>query len=172
MARIARNREIVHVDDIITAPTYGMRMRIATIEIAKAHTLLGLPMLKDQEVVGIIAIYRQEVRAFTDRQIELVKNFAAQAVIAIENTRLFNQTKEALERQTATAEVLRVIVSSPTDIKPVLNAIVESVCKLCEASDAYVALKAGDYLVFQTQHGSIPVAWKRRARQELSMSRT
>ena len=70
--------------------------------------------------------------------------------------------KELREQQTATAEILRVIASSPTDVKPVLNAIVESACKLCEASDAYVALKEGDYLVFQTQHGSIPVAWKRR----------
>src|SRR3974390_1898315 len=71
--------------------------------------------------------------------------------------------KEVREQQTATAEILRVIASSPTDVKPVLDAIVESACKLCEANDAYVALKDGDCLVFQTQHGSIPVAWKRRS---------
>jgi two-component system, NtrC family, sensor kinase len=75
---------------------------------------------------------------------------------------LGKELKETREQQTATAEVLRVIASSPTDVKTVLNAIVESACKLCEASDAYVALKDGDYLVFQTQHGLIPVAWKRR----------
>src|SRR5271156_2423228 len=75
---------------------------------------------------------------------------------------LTRELDEALEQQRATSELLRVIASSPTDVKPVLNAIVESACKLCEASDAYVALKDGDYLVFQTHHGSIPVAWKRR----------
>jgi two-component system, NtrC family, sensor kinase len=169
MARIATNRETVHVDDISTAPTYGMRMRIATIEIAKAHTLLGLPMLKDQEVVGIIAIYRQEVRAFTDKQIELVKNFAAQAVIAIQNARLFNEVQaktrdltEALTYQTGSSNILSVIASSPTDVGPVLKAIVESACELCEANDAIVALKDGDDLLFQEQHGSIPVVWERR----------
>ena len=119
-------------------------------------------MLKEGELIGAISIFRQEVKPFTDKQIALVSNFANQAVIAIENARLLKELRESLRQQTSTAEVLRVIASSPTDVKPVLNAIVESACKLCEASDAYVALKDGDYLVFQTQHGLIPVAWKRR----------
>ncbi len=132
------------------------------VEVAGVRTIAIVPMMKDGKAVGAIAIYRQEVRPFTDRQIELLKNFASQAVIAIENARLFNETRESLQQQTATAEVLSVIASSPTDVKPVLDAIVESACKLCEASDAYVVLKDGDDLVFQTQHGSIPVAYKRR----------
>jgi two-component system, NtrC family, sensor kinase len=144
MGRIARDREAVQIDDISKAPTYNMRMRIATIKIAKARTLVGVPMLKDKEVVGIIAIYRLEVRPFTDKQIGLLTNFAAQAVVAIENARLLTELRESLEQQTATSEVLKVISSSPGELKPVFGAMLENATRICEAMFGTMLLRDGD----------------------------
>jgi two-component system, NtrC family, sensor kinase len=151
MGRVAATGQVLQIDDISTAPSYGMRMRIATIEIAKARTLVAVPMLKDNEVVGIIGIYRQDVRAFTDKQTALVQNFAAQAVIAIENTRLLNELRqrtddltESLEQQTATSEVLKVISSSPGDLEPVFQAMLENATRICEAKFGILWLYDGE----------------------------
>ena len=125
-------------------------------------------MLRENDVIGLITVYRQEVRLFSGKQIELLRNFARQAVIAIENARLLRELRqrtddltEALVYQTGSSNILKVIASSPTDVAPALKAIVESACEICEANDAAVFLKEGNDLVFSAHHGPVPVGWQK-----------
>src|SRR5262249_39920807 len=126
--------------------------------LARRHgyrTLLASPLLRDDVAVGVIVIRRTEVRPFTDAQMKLLQTFADQAVIAIENVRLFNETKEALEQQTATSEVLRVIASSPTDVQPVFAAVLTSAARLCDALDGTMFRVDGDVLRLAAHEGPI-----------------
>jgi signal transduction histidine kinase len=128
-------RRPVHIADYRELASYreGNARAVATAELGGARTYLAVPMLKHGQVIGGITIRRAEVRPFTQKQIDLVSTFASQAVIAIENVRLFNETKESLEQQTATAEILKVISGSPTDVRPVFDAILKSAVALCDA---------------------------------------
>jgi GAF domain-containing protein/anti-sigma regulatory factor (Ser/Thr protein kinase) len=166
--RMVTERQAIHIPSLSETPGYRDRIPtvISTYELGGARTVLAVPMLKEGLVVGGIFIYRPEVRPFTQKQIDLVSTFASQAVIAIENVRLFNETKEALEQQTVTADILRVISSSPTDTQPVFDAIVKScghlfrgmIVSLRLAKEAH-AVRVASTLPFDDPEGdSIPLS--------------
>jgi two-component system NtrC family sensor kinase len=165
VGRVALTGQVVQISDVLADPQYGAA---GYQRVGGYRAMLGVPIMRDGKVEGVFSLARPEPGPFTERQVELLQTFADQAVIAIENVRLFDEVQaktrdlsEALTYQTGSSNILKVIASSPTDVGPVLKAIVESACELCEADDALAVLKDGEDLTFQAQHGSIPVAWQR-----------
>jgi GAF domain-containing protein len=168
--RVALERRLIHVPDVLADPELTA-YRTRPYREQGMRSVLAVPLLKENDLIGTIVIHRKEVRPFTDNQIALLKTFADQAVIAIENVRLFQELgernaelREALEHQTATSEVLGIISRSPTDVQPVLDAIVESAARICGIDDVVLRLCEGNALVPRAHFGPIPTV-----RIEISM---
>jgi GAF domain-containing protein len=170
--RAVIDRELIHIEDLMAVAATEFPEAVSAVERMGGHTLLAAPLLREGVAIGVIFIRRTEVRPFSDKQIALLKTFASQAVIAIENVRLFKEIqernaelREALEHQTATSEVLGIISRSPTDVQPVLDAIVESAAKVCGIDDVLLRLHEGDGLRARAHFGPVPIT---HGREEIS----
>jgi signal transduction histidine kinase/regulator of replication initiation timing len=169
LGRVAETKQTIHIVDVTTEPAYveGEAIFVAAVNLGRFRTILNVPMLKENELIGVFAIYRQEVLAFTEKQIELVKSFANQAVIAIENTRLLNELRESLQQQTATSEVLGVISTSPGALQPVFDAMLANAVRVCEAQVGILWRREGDGFRPGAVHGVppnligvVPAVWR------------
>src|SRR5271170_7293305 len=166
LARLAATKRPVHIADVAEDPAYRIDLqRINFVTQTGARSILDVPMLKGDELIGAICIYRQEVRPFTDKQIALVQNFAAQAVIAMQNEGLLNELRqrttdltEALEQQTATSDVLQVISGSTGDLEPVFGTMLEKAVRYCDANFGTLFLHEGDQVSLVAAH-NMPTAF-------------
>src|SRR5262249_3127847 len=154
--RVIESKTAVHVMDLAAEPAYTEYREpavVAAVELGGIRTYIAVPLLKENELIGIFTVYRQEVRPFTDKQIELVKNFAAQAVIAIENTRLLGELRDSLQQKTPSADVLRVISSSSGTLDQVFSTMLAKATELCDASYGAMWLCDGDAFRTAAFHG-------------------
>jgi GAF domain-containing protein len=158
LARLARTKRIIHIPDLAVDEAYLSRSPrvVALVDSGGARSLLLVPMLKENQLVGALGIYRLEMRPFTEQQIDLIRNFSAQAVIAIENARLLNDLRESLQQQTATADVLKVISRSTFDLKSVLQTLVESAARLCNADHSTITRHEGTQFFRAAVYGYSP----------------
>ena len=163
--RMIATKTVVHVADMRAEKAYADRdpYIVAGVELGGVRSALVVPMLKDDELIGSFSVYRQEVRPFTDKQIALVQNFAAQAVIAIENARLLNELRQSLEQQTATSQVLQVISSSPGELQPVFATMLENAVRLCAAKFGTLYLKEGNGFRAAVMHNAPPAYQEARS---------
>ena len=171
--RMIANKNVVHIADLRAEKAYADRdpWIVTGVELGGVRTVLMVPMLKENKLIGAFSVYRQEIRPFTDRQIALAQNFSAQAVIAIENARLLNELRqrttdlaEALEQQTATSEVLHVISGSPGDLQPVFAAMLENAARICDANFGNIFRWDGDALWLVATHNTPPAFAEHRKR--------
>jgi GAF domain-containing protein len=168
VGRMLSTKSAIHVVDLAADQSYIEHRTpevIAAVELGSVRTFLAVPMLRDSELIGALSLSRQEVRPFSDKQIELVKSFAAQAVIAIENARLLNELRQSLEQQTATSEVLQVISSSPGDLRPVFASALENATRICEANFGILILYENAAFHVAAIHNAPPAFVELRQRQ-------
>jgi signal transduction histidine kinase len=169
--RAVIDRQPIHIGDLMAVAATEFPESQGSAKRDRIRTVLAAPLLREGVPIGAINIRRAEVRPFTDKQIKLLETFADQAVIAIENVRLFKELKESLEQQTATSEILGVIASSPTDIQPVLDTVAENAARLCEATDAVISRVDGETVKNVANFGAIPVPWPTRINRNSPVGR-